>query len=615
MSSDPHNSPDRDEVNPPEDATARIDPVPAREEAQDPHGESAPGPETGHGSPGYGSPSPEGRSSEESSPLNAPDAPPAPPGSQPGSGQYTQAEHGEGQYGGGQYGQDQYGQGQYTQAEHGQGQYGQGQHGQDQYGQGQHGQDPYGHGQYGQNPHGQYPQGGDQYGGDQYGQDQYAQSQHYQDPAYAAPGGYAGYGSGAAFADSSQKQPRNKRTVGVGSLALAVLLAGLLGGGVVAGSQAVLGDGGSVSTSASDGIEINNPDSATVVTAAAAKASPSVVTLAVNDGSQGGSGSGIILDEEGHVLTNTHVVTLGGAAADPEIEVRMSDGSVSAAELVGTDPLSDLAVIKLENIDGIQPAELGSSGDLNVGDQSIAIGAPLGLSGTVTDGIVSTLNRTISVASSAVEDDGADAPEAPEEGSEEDGFEFYFPDMEGSPTQGSIHLNVIQTDAAINRGNSGGALVDDEGRVIGVNVAIASSGGGAETDAGSIGVGFAVPIDYAQRVAQELIDTGEVSHGLLGVTVAAAGSQDASGETDPGVAPVMPGFTVGALIDDVPGNTPAADAGLTTGDIITAVNDRRIEDSLALTATIREYPAGETVTITYVRDGAEEETEVTLGAT
>lgn len=385
--------------------------------------ESVPGPETGHGSQGHGSPSPEGRSPEESSPLNASDVPPAPAGSQPGSGQYTQAEHGQGQYGGGQYGQgqhghDQYGQGQYTQAEHGEGQYGQG--------------------HYGQDPYGQYPQGGvqygaDQYGGVQYGQDPYAQSQHYQDPSLASTGGYAGYGSGAAFADSSQKQPRNKRTVGVGSLALAVLLAGLLGGGVVAGSQAVLGDGGSVSTSASGGIEINNPDSATVVTAAAAKASPSVVTLAVNDGSQGGSGSGIILDEEGHVLTNTHVVTLGGAAADPEIEVRMSDGSVSAAELVGTDPLSDLAVIKLENIDGIQPAELGSSGDLNVGDQSIAIGAPLGLSGTVTDGIVSTLNRTISVASSAVEDDGADAPEAPEDGSEEDGFEFYFPDMEDLP--------------------------------------------------------------------------------------------------------------------------------------------------------------------------------------
>ncbi|MBO0594344.1 trypsin-like peptidase domain-containing protein [Nesterenkonia sp. E16_7] len=583
MSPDPHNGPRRDDVDPPEDATARIDPVP-------------PGPV----SPEADAPA---QSGVESYSADWPASPSGTPASQHHTaeqGGYASGEPGQGQH------QPQYGQhqaGQYGQ--YGQGQYGQDQYGQDQYGQpqaAQYRQDQYGH-----------PQTG-QYGQDQQGQ--YGQPQHHQDPSHGGEGygAYGGYGSGAAFGHPDQKQPRAKRTVGVGGLALAVLLAGLLGGGVVAGTQAVLDDG-SISTSSTGGIEINNPDSATVVTAAAAKASPSVVTLAVNEGGQGGSGSGIILDEEGHVLTNTHVVTLGGAAPDPEIQVRMSDGSVSDATLVGTDPLSDLAVIQLEDIEGIQPAELGSSGDLNVGDQSIAIGAPLGLAGTVTDGIVSTLNRTISVASSAVEDEGGDAPEAPEEGAEEDGFEFYFPDMEGSPTQGSIHLNVIQTDAAINRGNSGGALVDDEGRVIGVNVAIASSGGGAESDAGSIGVGFAVPIDYAQRVAQELIETGEVSHGLLGVTVAAAGSQEVPDETDTGLAPVMPGFTVGALIDDVPGNTPAAEAGLATGDIITAVNDRRIEDSLALTATIREYAAGETVTISYTRDGQQEETEVTLGAT
>nr|WP_255727148.1 trypsin-like peptidase domain-containing protein [Nesterenkonia sp. DZ6] len=562
MSSDPHNGPRRDDVDPPEDATARIDPVfPASASAgpgeRDSAEQTAPGPQTGSDA-GSGGPA-----GVESYSAGWPASPSGAPGAQ-------QSPSGEGGYG-----------------------------------QGGHSQGPYGQEQYSQSAYQQGP----------YGQAQYGQAQYDQDPSYAGQGydAYGGYGSGAAFVDPSQ-QPRPKRTVGVGGLALAVLLAGLLGGGVVAGSQAVLADGG-ISTSSTGGIEINNPDSATVVTAAAAKASPSVVTLAVSEGGQGGSGSGIILDEEGHVLTNTHVVTLGGAAPDPDIQVRMSDGSVSDATLVGTDPLSDLAVVQLEDIEGIQPAELGSSGDLNVGDQSIAIGAPLGLSGTVTDGIVSTLNRTISVASSAVEDEGADAPEAPEEGVEEDGFEFYFPDMEGSPTQGSIHLNVIQTDAAINRGNSGGALVDGEGRVIGVNVAIASSGGAAETDAGSIGVGFAVPIDYAQRVAQELIDTGEVSHGLLGVTVAAAGSQEVPEEAEPGLAPVMPGFTVGALIDDVPGNTPAAEAGLETGDIITAVNDRRIEDSLALTATIREYPAGESVTISFVRDGQQEEAEVTLGAT
>lgn len=584
MSPDPHDGPRRDDVDPPEDATARIDPVP-------------PGPVS------HDSDVP-AQAGVESHSADWPASPSGTPASQQHSayhGGYAPGEPGQGQH----------------QPQHSQGQYGQDQFGQGEYGQDQFGQPGQGHqGQQGQYDQGQYQQGHygqDQYGQGQYGQDQYGQPQHHQDPSYGGAG-YGGYGSGAAFGHPDQRQPRAKRTVGVGGLALAVLLAGLLGGGVVAGTQAVLDDG-SISTSSTGGIEINNPDSATVVTAAAAKASPSVVTLAVSEGGQGGSGSGIILDEEGHVLTNTHVVTLGGAAPDPDIQVRMSDGSVSDATLVGTDPLSDLAVIQLEDIEGIQPAELGSSGDLNVGDQTIAIGAPLGLAGTVTDGIVSTLNRTISVASSAVEDEGADAPEAPDEGTEEDGFEFYFPDMEGSPTQGSIHLNVIQTDAAINRGNSGGALVDNEGRVIGVNVAIASSGGGAESDAGSIGVGFAVPIDYAQRVAQELIDTGEVSHGLLGVTVAAAGSQEIPEETDTGLAPVMPGFTVGALIDDVPGNTPAAEAGLATGDIITAVNDRRIEDSLALTATIREYAAGETVTISYTRDGQQEETEVTLGAT
>lgn len=596
MSSDPFNGPRRDDVDPPEDATERIAPVPPRpasesDQQPDPQGQPAPGPQTGAGDqPGVESYS----AGWPGSPTGTPDTP------QPtyGQTQFGQGGHPQGQYGQGQYPHDPSGQASYEQGQPGQGQYGQAAYGQ--HGQSQHHQDAYDQGRYNQ---------------DQYSQDQYHQDQYNQDPAYGAQGygAYGGYGSGAAFGHPAQQQPRAKRTVGVGGLALAVLLAGLLGGGVVAGTQAVLDDG--ISTSSTGGIEINNPESATVVTAAAAKASPSVVTLAVSEGGQGGSGSGIILDEEGHVLTNTHVVTLGGAAADPEIQVRMSDGSVSAATLVGTDPLSDLAVVQLEDIEGIQPAELGSSGELNVGDQTIAIGAPLGLAGTVTDGIVSTLNRTISVASSAVEDEGADAPEAPEEGTEEDGFEFYFPDMEGFPTQGSIHLNVIQTDAAINRGNSGGALVDDEGRVIGVNVAIASSGGAAETDAGSIGVGFAIPIDYAQRVAQELIENGEVSHGLLGVTVAAADSQQATEEEEAGLAPVMPGFTVGALIDDVPENTPAAEAGLSNGDIITAVNDRRIEDSLALTATIREYAAGDTVTISYQRDGQEEEAEVTLGAT
>ncbi|OSM44202.1 S1C family serine protease [Nesterenkonia sp. PF2B19] len=384
-----------------------------------------------------------------------------------------------------------------------------------------------------------------------------------------------------------------------------VLAAGLIGGGVGAGAVGLLGGDQQVDVGGS-GIQINNPESATAVTAAAAKASPSVVTLSVAGSTAAGSGSGIILDDEGHILTNTHVVTLGGATAEAEIHVKLYDGSVRTAQVVGTDPLSDLAVVQLEDTEGIEPAELGASSDLNVGDQAIAIGAPLGLDGTVTDGIISTLDRTISVASAAVEEETPDAPE-PEEEEDGEGFEFYFPDLETSPSQGSIHLNVIQTDAAINQGNSGGALVDSEGRVIGVNVAIASTGGGiSEAEAGSIGVGFSIPIDYAQRVAEDIIADGEASHGLLGVTVNAAGA---------GEQPLESGgsFTTGAYVEEVADGSPAAEGGLQEGDIVTHVDDRRIDDSLTLTATVREYRAGETVSVTYLRDGDEHEAEVTLG--
>ncbi|MGJ9424715.1 trypsin-like peptidase domain-containing protein [Nesterenkonia halotolerans] len=583
MSSDPNNTGDRDPVHPAEDATQRIDPVSSAHDAPQDPAQDAPQ-DTPH-DPAQGAPqNPVQEAPQETYSAGWPAAASTPPQGEP-------TQHGQPAHQGepGQQGQPFYGQ--------------------QSYGQEQYGQQPYGQNQYGQLPYGQQPYGQDAHGNEQYGQQAYGQNAHGQQAGFS-PYAY-GQAPGAAQTPPGQRPPRPKRTVGVGGLALAVVLAGLLGGGVGAGTAALLDDDG-VTTSSSGGVEINNPETATVVTAAAAKASPSVVTLAVSEGGQGGSGSGIILDDQGHVLTNTHVVTLGGAAADPEIQVRMNDGSVTNAEVVGTDPLSDLAVVQLEDVEGIQPAELGSSADLNVGNQTIAIGSPLGLAGTVTDGIVSTLNRTISVASSAVEDDAADAPDVPEEAPDSEGFEFYFPDMEGSPTQGSIHLNVIQTDAAINRGNSGGALVDDQGRVIGVNVAIASSGGAAETDAGSIGVGFAVPIDYAQRVAEEIIANGEVSHGLLGVTVAAAGSQSGA-EQDESGAPTMSGFTVGALIDDVPDGSPAQEAGLQAGDIITAVNDRRIEDSIALTATIREYAADESVTVTYQRDGQQDEVEVTLG--
>ncbi|WP_162301606.1 S1C family serine protease [Nesterenkonia muleiensis] len=427
-----------------------------------------------------------------------------------------------------------------------------------------------------------------------------------------------------------------RRGIGCGAFTAGVIIAGLLGGGVALGGYHLWdqdsGDAAEVGTGG--GIEINAPEDATAVTAAADKAAPSVVTLAVAGSEGAGSGSGIVLDDQGHVLTNTHVVTLGGAEAEPEIQARLSDGRVISAEVVGTDPLSDLAVIQLAETEDLVPAELGSSTELNVGDQTIAIGAPLNLDGTVTTGIVSTLDRTIQVASAAVDPDQPadqdgllegfpepeqDEPEEqqPEEpGDPEDGFDFFFPGS--NPTAEPISLNVIQTDAAINQGNSGGALVDSQGRVIGVNVAIATTGGGmfGSEGAGSIGVGFAIPIDYAARVAEDLIDSGEASHGLLGVNVFQASSDPEVNEHNLSAEPEellpVPGFSVGGLVVGVAEGSPAEEAGIQTGDIIEAVEGRPIDDATNLTAIIREYRQGETITLTVVRDGERTEIDVTL---
>lgn len=398
-----------------------------------------------------------------------------------------------------------------------------------------------------------------------------------------------------------------------GALIVGMVAAAIIGAGGAVGANYVMNSNpmaSSSSTTPQGDVVINNPKNVTAVTAAAAKASPSVVTIDVAGASEAGSGSGIILDTAGHILTNTHVVTLGGSTSSPKIAVRTSDGKVHDATVVGTDPLSDLAVIKIEAQD-LVPATLGASGNLNVGDTAIAIGAPLGLSGTVTDGIISTLNRTISVASSAVPKQS--------EGSDSNGngnqFNFQFPgapdqqQQQQSSSTGSIFINVIQTDAAINHGNSGGALVDVNGNIIGVNVAIASSGSGAtsSSDSGSIGVGFAIPIDYAKRIANDIIDKGSATHGLLGVTVQAKPAS-ANGSNSSS-------FSVGAEVKDVVADSPAAKAGLKAGDVITGVDARSISDSTSLTAAIREIPAGATTVVHYTRGGAAESTTVTVGET
>ena len=412
--------------------------------------------------------------------------------------------------------------------------------------------------------------------------------------------------SGNSFAPNPKDAPRRKATFGVGTLVASILAAGLVGGGVATVGSAELsgnaGSGAAVTSNSQPGtVIVNNKDNVNAITAAALKASPSVVTISAAAGGSGGTGSGIILDDQGHILTNTHVVTLDGQTADAALEVRTSDGRVLTAKLVGTDPLSDLAVIKVDNASGLTPATLGDSGKLNVGDTAIAIGSPLGLTGTVTDGIVSTLNRTISVASAAAPEEGDNA-----EGDDEGGFQFAPPgggQSQQTADQGEISINVIQTDAAINPGNSGGALVNSSGEVIGVNVAIASAGSSASSTSGNIGVGFSIPINHAKRVAQEIIDTGKASHGQLGVSVKKKTASSAAS-----------GFSIGADVATVEADSAAGKAGIKVGDVITKFNDLAIGEPEQLTAAVREQPAGSSVRITVLRNGKEQTFDVTLGA-
>lgn len=431
--------------------------------------------------------------------------------------------------------------------------------------------------------------------------------EHGQQPGHNQQPGHGQHGATSAFADNKANAPKRKATFGVGTLVASILAAGLVGGSVATVGAGNLFDGGGTAPAVSTGSQpgtviVNNKDDVNVITAAATKASPSVVTIKATSGGEGGTGSGVILDEEGHILTNTHVVTLDGTVANPDIEIRTNDGRVLSAKIVGTDPLSDLAVIKVDNPSGLTPATLGDSGKLNVGDTAVAIGSPLGLNGTVTDGIVSTLNRTISVASSAAPKEGADKSQGGDQG-----FEFAPPGQgqgQSSAAKGSISINVIQTDAAINPGNSGGALVNSKGEIIGVNVAIASAGGGSTVaGAGNIGVGFSIPINHAKRVAQEIIDNGKASHGQLGVSVKEKTSTDSSS-----------GFSVGADVATVEPNSAAAKAGIRVGDVVTRFNDLAISDPNQLTAAVREQPAGSSVKITIQRGGREQQLDVTLGA-
>ena len=403
---------------------------------------------------------------------------------------------------------------------------------------------------------------------------------------YAQPYGQAPFGA-APVRDTAGDTPwatswgtpdpgagRRRRGGRAGLAVAALLAAGLLGGvtgGVVVAARdrggsltdpsATLGAGSSASTTVE-----RAPDS---VAGIAGRVLRSTVSISVRSGSTGGSGSGVVLRSDGYVLTNNHVVAAAATGGTITVTVNGSEGRELPAQIVGRDPETDLAVLKVTGSSSLTPATLGRSADLVVGDPVVAIGSPLGLNGTVTTGIISALNRTVNV---------------PAEGG-------------GRATP---LLNAIQTDAAINPGNSGGALVDLEGAVIGINSAIATLGGGSATgdQSGSIGVGFAIPVDEARSVAEEIIRTGKATHPAVGVE---AGNEVADD-----------GTKQGARVSRVVAGGPAAVAGLQVGDVISKVGDTRVGSVDELILALRQSRVGDRVTVTYSRSGQERTAPVVL---
>jgi putative serine protease PepD len=313
--------------------------------------------------------------------------------------------------------------------------------------------------------------------------------------------------------------------------------------------------------------------------AVASAVEPSVVSVQVEAGNASGEGSGVVLDTSGRILTNNHVVA-DAAGGNGTLTVVLADGRAYPASIIGTDPSTDLAVIKTNATpSGLKPATLGDSSVVRIGDPVMAAGNPLGLSDTVTTGIVSALNRPVSTSAS-------------EQGQ---GSQF------GQSAAEPVVTNAIQTDAAINPGNSGGALVDSGGRVIGITSSIASLGSTMGSQSGSIGLGFAIPINEAKQVADQLVKTGKVQHALLGVGLQ-NGSVTVSGAQ-----------RQAAVVRSVSGGTAAAKAGIKTGDAIVAINGQKIDSRDSLVGSIRAIQPGTKVTLTIARNGTTQDIAVTLG--
>lgn len=353
---------------------------------------------------------------------------------------------------------------------------------------------------------------------------------------------------------------RERHRPGVATLLLTALLAGVVGGGVGALTISAVQDQATaprIEPATVDAAPL--PEGNTSVVAVADSLVPSVVQIQVGNDAERGSGSGFVLDSRGHIVTNNHVVAV--AADGGQISVVLDNGDQREATVVGRSPSYDLAVIKVADAGGLTPASIGSSRPLRVGEPVVAIGSPLGLTSTVTSGIISALARPVRA---------------------------------GGEGEAS-YISAIQTDAAINPGNSGGPLVNLDAQVIGVNSAIATVGttGGP---AGNIGVGFAIPIDQVRLTVQQLLDDGKARYPVIGATV----------QTQTGA---------GAQISEVEAGSPAEDAGLREQDVITAVDGTPVADGVELIVAIREHRPGDTVVLGYEREGEQRSVEVTLDGT
>ncbi len=405
--------------------------------------------------------------------------------------------------------------------------------------------------------------------------------------AYSAPtgepyGGYAAPASPEAAPAPTAVAPTvvvTKKGPGWGALLGAMLLTiGLTLGAVFYARPAMLRastptnlNGGTVAT-----VPASN-SSGTDWTDVAAAVSPAVVTIQAQGASSGGTGSGVVYDAQGDIVTNYHVISsaLGGG----QIQVTLADGRLYTASIVGHDKTTDLAVIRLDNPPSdLTVARFATSANLEVGAPVMAIGAPLGLSNTVTTGIVSALNRPVEVSmdESATSADGAQA------------------------SSDLVVTNAIQIDASINPGNSGGPLFDASGAVIGINSSIKSLASSSDGQAGSIGLGFAIPSDLVVSIADQLIASGTASHGMLGVTVKAATTTVGSDTY------------VGAEVQDVSAGSGASAAGIRSGDVIVKVEGQEVTSPKQLIGYVRRYKAGDTVTMTIVRDGATQDVSVRI---